>query len=356
MTVVNTTTTPSFRLNYSGWCNPWSGYGKANINWLVALDKITGGGASMEWERRKKKNDPGLWKDLTKEQRRVITKRFTKEKIGVIQATPPQFNEISNDFKVGMTMVENTQVCKDWISQCNKMNHLFVPNHQLIPIFKDSGLTIPCTAVREGMNPDQHKFIQRKQGDVFTFLILGWMDDRKNWQDAVRAFTSEFAPHEPVRLLIKNSNPAYGSTVPNDPRIKIIDHNITPEELDLLYGMSDCLLFVTRGEGSGLPPREAMATGLPVILTDWLGTAEISDPRYNYPIKPIALDYPDWRPEQPGFMARFDVAEIMYWMRHVYENWDEAMAKGKLASEWMAKDWTWEACANEMLVQLKEMV
>ena len=47
-------------------------------------------------------------------------------------------------------------------------------------------------------------------------------------------------------------------------------------------------------------------------------------------------------------MARLDIAEIMYWMRYVYEHQDLAFAKGKLAAEWMRKDWTWEVVAKEM--------
>lgn len=347
-------TQPTYKMNYNGWCNPWSGYGKANLNWATALERQTNGGISLQWERRTKNDDPDVWKDFSPEERRVISKPFVQEKIGVIQSTPDRFQNITNDIRIGLTMVENTKVGPEWIRQCNEMDALFVPNKQLIPIFQESGLKVPVMAIREGFNPDHFQYIERKPRGVFTFLVLGWLDDRKNWDDPIRAFTSEFAPNEPVRMIMKNTCPYFGYRVPNDSRIKYMDHIISPEELIKLYGMVDCLLFVTRGEGSGLPTREAMATGLPTILTNWLGTAEVCDKRYNYPIDPVAIDYPDNRAEQPGFMARLDVAEIMYWMRHVYEHRDEAMAKGKAASEWMHSNWTWDHCAVEMLDILKE--
>jgi glycosyltransferase involved in cell wall biosynthesis len=106
-----------------------------------------------------------------------------------------------------------------------------------------------------------------------------------------------------------------------------------------------------------MPPKEAMATGLPVIMTNWSGLADISDSQYNYPIDPISIDFPEDQTrvnEQPGVQARLDPAEIMFWMRYVYEHQDEAMEKGKKASEWMHRDYNWDQCAKELLEIIKK--
>jgi glycosyltransferase involved in cell wall biosynthesis len=226
----------------------------------------------------------------------------------------------------------------------------------MVKIFTECGVKVPVTQVRQGFNVDQYPFYERgTDRPVFTFALAGWLDTRKNWDDVVRAFSSEFAPDEPVRLILKNTCPAFGYMTPKDPRIKIVDRVFTPAEMTRFYQVIDCLVFTSRAEGSGLPAREAMATGLPVILTDWSGLSEVCDPNVNYPIKPISIDYPDTRPDQPGFMARLDVAEIMYWMRYVYEHQEEARQKGKKASQWMQKEWGWDACAEEMLDIIKKI-
>ena len=118
----------------------------------------------------------------------------------------------------------------------------------------------------------------------------------------------------------------------------------------------DCFVFPSHAEGSGLPPREAMATGLPTILTNWSGLTEVCDPLLNYPLTPIAIDHPDVRGnEQPGYMSRIDVRELMYFMRHVYENREEAEAKGIKASKYIHKEWNWEKCGVDLIEKVKEL-
>ncbi len=47
-----------------------------------------------------------------------------------------------------------------------------------------------------------------------------------------------------------------------------------PREMPLLYQILDCFLYLSGGEGFGLPPWEAMCSGLPVIYTNYSSHAE----------------------------------------------------------------------------------
>lgn len=342
------------KFNFNGWHDTLTGYGKCNVHWMETLNELTDGGVSLGWERKQCFKEENI-KYYTEKQKEVILKPFKKEKVGVIQSTPNFFKYCRSKFKIGYTMVENTHVGKAWVDDCNKMNHLFVPCNQLVDVYKNNGVKIPISVVPEGYDPKEHKYIKREKKDVFTFLTVGWLDERKNWKAMVQAFMSEFSPEEPVQFLMKNNCPYFGYDMPKDKRIKPIDHRLSVEDLDRLYKVADCFVFTTRGEGFGLPALEAMATGLPVILTDWLGLADLSDSRYNYPIKPVDIDHQYVRIQQQGFMANLDVAEIMYWMRHVYENRDAAMKKGKLASEWVKDNWTWKHAGYKMIKTLNEI-
>jgi len=340
-------------LNWYGWTTPYSGYGIVTLEYITALERLTGK-VSVGWQRREPDNT-SEWKTLTIEQQNLVYhKPFEKARLGIIKTTPELFHNNISDIKIGYTMVENTKVGKDWIDKCMAMDALFVPSKYLVDVFKKSGFTKPIYTVKQGINSDLFKFIDRKQRPKkpnFIFATAGWLDDRKNWREMVAAFTSEFEPDEPVELWLKNSNNMFGYEQPADPRVKFIDELLTFEGMQIFYKNIDCFLFCSRAEGAGMPGREAMATGLPVIITNWSGMADVADPKYNYPLEPVAIDMPDAReqPEQPGFQARIDVRELMYWMRHIYENQNEAYEKGKLASEWMHKEWNWEVCANEIL-------
>jgi len=342
------------KLNWAGWNNPHSGYGIVNLEYSTALERLTGG-VSIGWERRGDIS-PEIFNLLTDEQKALMEKPYTREKVGIIKTTPQMFFKNTSEFRIGYTMVENTMIGPKWVELCNQMDAIFVPSPYLVKVFKDCGVTKPIRSVKQGINPINFPYIKREKKDTFVFGTIGYIDERKNWKDLVQAFCSEFSPLDKVELWIKNSNKYFEHMQFKDPRIKVINQFYSNEQMTKLYSLMDCFVFPSHAEGSGLPPREAMATGLPTILTNWSGLEEVCNPNYNYPVNPITIDYPDVRGiEQPGFQARLDVRELMYWMRYVYENQVEALQKGQNASEYIHKEWTWDKCAKDLLEKVEEL-
>lgn len=338
------------KINFNGWCNSQSGYGIVTLEYATALNKLVD--VSVGWERRvdmlKEQFDM-----LTQEQKDLLEKPYTKERIGIIKTTPHMFFKCDNEFRIGYTMVENTRIGEGWVEMCNKMDAIFVPSNFLVSVFKEGGVIKPIKVVKQGINSEKFPYYSRPKKDKFIFGTIGFIDERKNWKDLVQAFTSEFQD-EPVELWIKNSNKYFEHLSFSDSRIKVINTYYTFEQIQQLYKLFDCFVSPSHAEGSGLTPREAMGTGLPTILTNWSGQTEIAD--LGYPIDPISIDYPDIRgSEQPGFQARIDVKELMYWMRYVYEHQDEAKAKGKEASKEIHTNWNWDIAAVDLLKKVEEV-
>lgn len=346
--------TDGIPFNWNGWFNFSSGYGIAALEYACALERITGK-VSIEWERKSPTGTPE-WNEYTDEQKALFLKPFNRESIGIIKSTPDAFKHCTSPFRIGYTMIESDRMSERWVSLCNSMNMIFVPSAWLVDTFIKNGVTVPIKQVRQGISVERYPYLEREERDVFTFGIAAYLDDRKNWQDVVRAFSSEFAPHEKVRLLLKNNNPHFGYWQPRDERVRVIHNNYSYKEMTQFYQLLDAFVFMSRGEGAGMPPREAMATGLPVIVADYSGTSELVRDGFSYGIKPIAVDVVDNRKgEQPGMLARYDIAEIMYWMRYVYEHREEGKAMGKRASAWMHKDYNWDACAKVVYGYLQEI-
>ena len=340
-------------LNWFGWSNPRSGYGIVNLEYSTAVERQTGF-VSWGWERK----EDVLQEDfnqLTDEQKALLSKPYQREKLGIIKTTPQLFYKNESEFRIGYTMVENTKIGETWVGLCNKMDAIFVPCPFLVDVFKECGVKPPVKSVKQGINSLKFPYFERSKKDKFIFAHIGYMDERKNWQDFVSAFCSEFGPDEPVELWIKNNNPYFSHACFKDRRVRVINRQYSFSEVQKFYQLIDCLVFPSHAEGSGLPPREAMATGLPVILTNWSGLSEVCNSEFNYPLTPVAIDVPDVRgKEQPGFMARIDVSELMYWMRYVYEHPTEAKFKGKKASEFIHKNFNWDACATDLLSKIEE--
>ncbi len=340
-------------LNFDGWTNSQSGYGIVSLEYSTALIR-KGIDVSREWERKEHIN-PLSFDILTQEEKDFLLKPFKREEIGIIKTTPELFYKNTSKFRIGYTMVENTRIGKKWTDWCNEMDMLMVPSEYLINVFKESGVIKPIVSVRQGVDSKKFPYIERRPQRKFVFGTIGYQDDRKNWQDLVTAFCSEFNQNEPVELWIKNTNGYWNNTSFSDDRIKIINKMYTFDQIQRLYSYFDCFVFPSHAEGSGLPPREAMATGLPTIITNWSGLTEIADESISYPLTPISIDHPDVRgPEQPGFMAKIDVQELMYQMRYVYEHPQEAKIKGKKASEFIHKEYNWDKCAELLIKTLEE--
>lgn len=343
-------------LNWYGHYNTVTGYGIVNIEFPLAIQRA-GVDVSYGWERYDYRHPE--WNHLNNEQRLFITKPYEKRKVGIIKALPTEFGYNISDIRIGYTMVENTMINDEWVRECNKMDAIFVPSEFLISVFQNCGVKVPVLAVRQGIRSELYPFYDRSERiqDKFIFGTVGFMDERKNWKDLISAFTSEFDPSEPVELWIKNSNNEWGYFDLVDERIKVIKTRYTFEEMNRLYQMMDCFVCPSHAEGSGLTPREAMATGLPTIVTNWSGLTEVSDPSICFPLTPVAIDFPDFRKdEQPGFQARLDVRELMYQMRYVVEHRTEALVKGKKASDFIHKEYNWDKCAQILLGQVQKVV
>lgn len=340
-------------INWYGWANTRSGYGIVSLEYATALNKLVD--VSIGWEREQDIL-PESFSYFTKEQQKLWRKPFVKERVGIIKTTPIMFYKNKSEFRIGYSMVEGTKIGKGWVAECNKMDAIFVPSPYLLDVFKECGVTVPIRNVKQGVNIERYQLVDRKPKERYIFGTIGHMDDRKNWEDLVRAFTSEFDRGEPVELWIKNANPYFQHQGFKDQRIRVINKFYTFDEIVKLYSLFDCFVFPSHAEGSGLPPREAMATGLPTIVTNWSGMAEIASEEYTYPLQPISIDHPDIRgEEQPGFMAKIDIAELMYQMRYCYEHQEESIVKGRNASEHIRREWNWDVAAKDLLQKAEEL-
>jgi glycosyltransferase involved in cell wall biosynthesis len=341
-------------INWYGWSNTESGYGIVNLEYSTALQR-NGVDVYYGWERPEHLPEQAVAK-FTDEQKKLLSKPFVQKDIGIIKTTPEMFFHNVSPYRIGYTMVENTRIGKKWTDWCNDMDMIMVPSEYLISVFEESGVKKRVINVKQGVDTRRYKPITRSPKRKFVFGTVGYQDERKNWKDLVTAFSSEFDNNEPVELWIKNLNPYWVHTAFQDFRIRVINNLYSFDQMNTLYSLFDCFIFPSHAEGSGLPPREAMATGLPTIVTNWSGLTEISSPTISYPIQPVAIDVPDIRGiEQPGYQARIDVQELMYLMRYVYEHQNEAKEKGKKAAEFIQKEYSWDACAQDMIKKMEAL-
>lgn len=297
---------------------------------------------------------------LSEEERAIFDKPFVKQRVGVIETNPFDFDMIDNEVKVANTMCESDHLNPVWAEKLNAMQQIIVPNEYCQKAFLDSGVTQPITIIPHGIDTDRFQYIERpKDRKPFTFLLLGWLDadtDRKGVMDTIQAFASEFESTEDVQLILKSSNPSFGYYKNfTDKRIKTIVEGYTFDDIVKLYSEVDCFVFPSRAEGIGYPPREAMSTGLPTILTNYSGLEDIALPILSYPLQPAVIEPRPNFIEQDGNWARIDVSELMFEMRHVYENQPEATIRGRRASEYLRTLYSWPVVTKKLVSFLETL-
>jgi glycosyltransferase involved in cell wall biosynthesis len=229
-----------------------------------------------------------------------------------------------------------------------------VPCRQNLEAFVRSGVVVPTRVLHHGIDPAAFPLLDRPPRETFTFGTFGQQNERKGVDVLLRAFRDEFARDEPVRLVL-NATMTGRWIEGEDPRVEVrsgfLDH---AGVLDYLREL-DAFVLPSRGEGFGLCGLEAMATGLPLIATNWSGPADYLDPADSYP---LAYELVETGGKEFGGMRLFGRwAEPSYehlrsLLRLVYDRREEALAKGRRASARVHANWTWERIARQLVADL----
>jgi len=117
-------------------------------------------------------------------------------------------------------------------------------------------------------------------------------------------------------------------------------HLYTDGDMAGIYSSFDVLLSASRGEGCGLAPWEAMACGVPVIVSNWTAQAEVVGPAFDIrrtETEKFAAGWrvhvqPDWDARQGSSFGFPLIDEIAGAIDDMYgHRGDESMRQGALA-------------------------
>lgn len=250
--------------------------------------------------------------------------------------------------QVNLTMYEANRVPEDWAGHINeKATHLIVPADWLVEVFEKQGVEVPIRVIPGGVDVQEFPILPQlcRPNRPFTYLVLGDRGSRKGIDIAWSAFYKAFGDSKDVRLIIKTR--AGGLDFLNlsnsDPRLSIWREDV--QTMADVYAQIDCFVFATKGEGWGMPPRECAAMGVPVICTQYSGTADCASyaiPITNYRMQNSPID-------GKGQWVRPDLDEVIDHMRWVYDNWNEAKARALIGAQWLRDNQTWDHSARAHL-------
>lgn len=207
----------------------------------------------------------------------------------VTLATAPLLWFNGGDYKIGWTMIEVDKINARWVRACNSMDEIWVPTPLQVKTFQDSGVEVPIKVMPLGI--DTTRFMPDFLPSVyhgehkFRFFGLSWWQERKRWDLLTIAFAEEFGNEKDVGIIYKTMT-AQADGVAIDQIHNWVGHRIDDQlafvegafpwwEIVMMMRSAHAFVLPTGGEGWGCPPVQALACGLPVIVTDAQGPGEV---------------------------------------------------------------------------------
>jgi glycosyltransferase involved in cell wall biosynthesis len=277
--------------------------------------------------------------------------------------------------RVCMTLWESSRLPKDWAENLDRYtDRIWTASAWGKRVFAANGLDPNrIDIVPLGIDPDLfHPGLEPTgavpRDDAFTFLSVGRWEKRKGMAELVKAFDTEFSDRDNVRLVLAGLHAnqldldlraVLGPLRLRRPdRLKIIPPVGKHSTFAGLYTACDAFVAPTRAEGWGLPMTEAMACGLPTIVTGYSAvTSFLGDHAYRIEYRLVPIDEPFFETADGdlGVWAEPDIGHLRYLMRHVYENRDEARARGRAASDHVRTRFAWSEAARTAAAHLRTL-
>jgi len=184
----------------------------------------------------------------------------------------------------------------------------------------------------------------------FRFFAMSWWQQRKRWDLLVNAFAEEFGTEKDVGLLMKTMTAQpEGEAIDQiqqwvghrvDDQVALIEGAFPWWEIVMMMRSAHAFVLPTAGEGWGCPSVQALACGLPVIVTDCQGPDEVLRDSAGKPfpgvyflpaVKEVTAVHHEYYEGANWWVP--DVEALRKAMREVYENYAHWKAQALIGAE-----------------------
>lgn len=302
---------------------------------------------------------PGHWlslKDMPQYVAHIIQNNtnFTIGKVAILfdllqDRYQQPFTSVPDSYiKIAYSTLESTAIPPQWVSILNaKFDLVVVPDEFFVKVYKNSGVTIPIFCIAEGMYLDEFlkRPIKSKVGMPFTFGFSAAAHPRKNHLLLIEAFKNAFGKNHRVQLKIHSGvgdmslKRTIQKSIKGFKNIQFIKRPLMQSQYVDFFASLDCYVMLSKGEGFSLTPREAMALGIPCILSN--NTAHITICQTGL-VKAIKAD----RMEQAyyncfqlivGYNFNCNQKDVEQALKEVYQNYTKYLAQSADARKWASQ-------------------
>lgn len=237
-------------------------------------------------------------------------------------------------------------------------------------------MNVPVRSMPLPVNPFYPKALTPRknlgmQDGKFTFLFVFCVDStmsRKNPEGVLAAFQAAFPnQNDDVSLVIKckvrqadarnrKTYADFKATAQKDPRVVIIEKNLSDQDMASVYLNSDAYVSLHRAEGYGLTIAEAMAYGKPAIATNYSGNLDFMPEQatclVDYDM--VQMDADSYH-RQEQLWAEPDLMQAAGYMRRLFDDRLFRELKARRGREHIVRHFSLEAVGERMWQRLDEI-
>lgn len=279
-----------------------------------------------------------------------VTENDGSADVGLVFNQPQHSRWFGNQYRIILHPWESTLLMPDWPGIMNEAHEVWSPSPLITEWYtKYNGITRPTYTYEHGID-SEWEVRERKVTDKIKFLHVGGEALRKEMPKTIKAFRTAFGKRDDVELLLKTGIAGFNVNNPND-NVKALHGPVPFRELLNIYYDHHIFVYPSWGEGFGFNPFQAMATGMPTIMTaDWAPYYRFVDPELM--VKTTMADSP-WPTVHPGQMFEPNFDELVDKMRYAVDNYDELHARAQFVAPKIHEDYNWDKLTKKTFEDLE---
>ncbi len=258
--------------------------------------------------------------------------------------------------KIAYSMVETTKIPSRAVFMLNNsFDAVAVPDEFYQNVYQESGVTIPIFVLPHGIFLEEFLDEPLKEystSEQFVFGLSATFCDRKNQNLLIEAFHEEFDYNDNVSLILhgRGGDQEYLKNLEekveklNIKNITVVKSKLRDQEYKQLLKSLDCYVLISKGEGFSVTPREALALGIPTIITNNTAHKTICKTGHVCSIPSDIQQRSNFNELGLGeFGNDFNctVEDVQKALREVYSNHKEYVEKAQQGRKWV-KQYLWE--------------
>lgn len=323
----------------------FSGYARAARDYIAALDSV---GCNIV---TRSLNYDGSKRKLEGRELELQSKDLQDIKICIQHTTPIEMTPHPNLFNIGYFAWETDRLPAPFAEAAEKMDLLLVPCEENLKAARVAGVTKPIEVIPHTFPIEKYSRPLRPFDvggpNTFKFLSIAQLSKKKGIDSLLKAYFCEFESSDDVLLILKlyvgpNDGEAEqkqmvdliqkvkeGLRLTSTPPVLLVSTLLEEEDVDRLYPSSHCYVLPSRGEGWSITAFDAMAYGIPPIVTGWAGPTEFMTDNVgwlvSYSLTPcfgqtMGHNYMYTGKEK---WAEPDMTNLMFSMREAFDMWKQ---------------------------------